>query len=135
LLGVSPAGARLFGLIRSLPYPSPPILLTKLFLHLPFPSFDACRQANGADAPIILRALFGRSKLVRFFVAYVRTLRYGPMGRQWFCPLLPKQKWIGCRAETRQHQTYRIFIELGGVGGVGSLGSMESTLFVDGRGA
>ncbi len=25
------------------------------------------------------------------------------MGRQWFWLLLPKQKWLGCRAETRQN--------------------------------
>ncbi len=26
---------------------------------------------------------------------------HGQTGRQWFWPLLPKQKWLGCRAETR----------------------------------
>uniref|UniRef100_UPI003140AB63 hypothetical protein n=1 Tax=uncultured Nitrospira sp. TaxID=157176 RepID=UPI003140AB63 len=40
----------------------------------------------------------------------------GQTGRQWFWPLLPKQKWLACRGETRQHkksrqqQTFQNFI-------------------------
>ncbi|MDH4362279.1 MAG: hypothetical protein OEW33_16265, partial [Nitrospirota bacterium] len=40
-------------------------------------------------------------ELVRAPQVGVRHTSCGQLGRQWFWPLLPKQKWLGCRAETR----------------------------------
>jgi len=57
--------------------------------------------AKGRDAQISWRALFERSELVRPPKAGVRPIKCGQTGRHWFWVLLPKQKDLGCRAETR----------------------------------
>ena len=65
---------------------------------------DACWLASWADVLILTRALSERSELVRSPKVSVRPIRCGQTGRQWFWVLLPKQKGLGCRAETRQYK-------------------------------
>ena len=66
---------------------------------------DACRPAPWVDALIIQRALSEHSELVRS-PSRVRPIFCGRTGRHWFWVLLPKQKGLGCRAETRHHQNH-----------------------------
>ena len=46
-------------------------------------------------------------ELVRPPQAGVRPFPCGQTGRHWFWVLLPKQKGLACRGETRQHQISR----------------------------
>ncbi len=55
-----------------------------------------------ATALIPWRALFEPCELARPPKARDRPIRSSQAGRHWFWLLLPKQKWLGCRAETRQ---------------------------------
>ncbi|MDH3769944.1 MAG: hypothetical protein OET79_03015, partial [Nitrospirota bacterium] len=63
--------------------------------------------AQGRDALISWRALFERSELVRPPQADVHPLQCGQTGRQWFWGLLPEQKGLACRGDTRQHKKAR----------------------------
>ncbi len=72
-------------------------------LRLPGP--DAFRLTKGRDAPIRWRALFGRSELVRPPQVGVRPLLSDQTERHWFWGLLPEQKGLACRGETRPHKT------------------------------
>jgi hypothetical protein len=81
----------------------PQIGSLKSLTPLLLPMFDACRSAPGTDALIIRRALSERSELDRLPMVSVRPIQCGRTGRHWFWVLLPKQKWLGCRDETRQH--------------------------------
>jgi len=72
--------------------------------HVRLPRADACRPALWMDALMTRRALFERSELARPPLSCVHLLEEGRTGRQWFWLLLPKQKGLGCRAETRQHR-------------------------------
>jgi hypothetical protein len=69
--------------------------------------FDACRLAQGRDVLISWRALFERSELVRPPQAGVRHIWCGQTRGHWFWGLLPKQKGLACRGETRQHRKLR----------------------------
>ena len=73
---------------------------TSLYYSL-FQKFDAFSQALGRTLLFILRALFEPCELVRS-PSGVRPIWSGLTGRQWFWVLLPKQKGLGCRAQTRQ---------------------------------
>ena len=77
------------------------------------PVSDACRPAQGSDALFIWRALSERSELVRS-PSCVRPIECGRTGRQWFWVLLPNQKGLGCRAETR-HLSYIQIIPVSGI--------------------
>ncbi len=72
-----------------------------------FASSDACRLAQGTDALIRWRTLFERSELVRPPQASVPPGQSCQTGRHWFWVLLPEQKGLACRGETRQHRTSR----------------------------
>ncbi|HBP87148.1 MAG TPA: hypothetical protein DD706_05565 [Nitrospiraceae bacterium] len=74
------------------------LIAATLRFHFP----DACSLASEADALNIRQALSERSELACPPKACVRPLRCGQGGRHWFWLLLPEQKWLGCRAETRQ---------------------------------
>ncbi len=69
-----------------------------------YPSSRRLPPGPGLDALGSRRALFERSELVRTPKARVRPILSGRAGRQWFWVLLPKQKGLGRRNETRQHQ-------------------------------
>jgi hypothetical protein len=60
-----------------------------------------------ADALITRQTLSERSELGCPPKSRVRPLRLGQAGRHWFWLLLPEQKWLACRGETRQHRTSR----------------------------
>lgn len=60
-----------------------------------------------ADALMTRQTLSERSELGCPPKARVRSLRCDQAGRHWFGLLLPEQKWLACRGETRQHRTSR----------------------------
>jgi len=76
---------------------------------LSLPLSDACRPSPWSDAHGTRRALFECSELARPPVVCVRPLWWDRAGRQWFWVLLPNQKDLGCRAETR-HLSYMLII-------------------------
>jgi hypothetical protein len=72
-----------------------------------FLCFDACRLAHRRDALLSWRALFERSELVRPPQVWRPSAQMSQTGRPWFWGLLPEQKGLVCRGETRQHRTSR----------------------------
>ena len=75
--------------------------------NLRLPRADACRPALLMDARMSRRALFEHRELARLPRLGVHLIDGGRTGRQWFWRLLPKQKGLGCRAETRQYRKAR----------------------------
>ncbi len=69
--------------------------------------FDACRPAPGPDALIIRRALSERSELVRPPLSCVRPTLMRLDGASLVWALLPEQKWLGRRDETRKNKNYK----------------------------
>ncbi len=62
---------------------------------------------KGRDALMNWRALFERSELVRPPQVWRPSAQMSQTGRPWFWGLLPEQKGLVCRGETRQHRTSR----------------------------
>ena len=73
--------------------------LSKGFVHGPTPA--GWPPGRGA----LLAALCERSELGRPPQIGVRPLSSGQTGRPWFWALLPEQKGLACRGETRPYQT------------------------------
>jgi len=69
--------------------------------------FDACRLAHRMDALLSWRALFEQSELVRPPQDWRPSAQMSQTGRLWFWGLLPKQKVLACRGETRQYRKFR----------------------------
>jgi len=63
-----------------------------------------CWSAYRADALIHGRPLFEPGELGRPTLVRVSPIQCGRPGWKWFWVLLPKQKELGCRAETRLFQ-------------------------------
>lgn len=76
-------------------------------------SYPACRSAHRADAQNKGRTLSEHSELGRPSITWVSTIQYGRSGRKWFWELLPKQKGLACRGETRQHRKLKLIQVLG----------------------
>ena len=65
------------------------------------PRFRRLPPALLSDVLPIRRALSERSELARPPLCCVRPILIRRVGRQWFWVLLPKQKDLVCRGETR----------------------------------
>ena len=88
-----------FGIIQKLRFR----VISSGSLHGSSPKIRRLPFGLWMDALMIWRGLFERSELARPPIAGVHLLDCGRTGRQWFWLLLPKQKGLGCRAETRQY--------------------------------
>ncbi len=62
-----------------------------------------CLVSIAKNVTVLLREAL---HVPHFLLSYLSIpFKFGRTGRQWFWPLLPKQKWLGFRADTRQHRT------------------------------